>query len=600
MSHAMSEVKSWLEHLDYIVPCSGVLVAGSGFGGWVAELDALNIPRALFVEAQNSKIERMKKLYDLPQNWQAVQGVLWREEAEISFYEISNSALSGIVSPETFRDIWPNATTLNVESFNATTLKNVVEEYDPESSINWLVVDCFPAVKILQGALEKLDQYDLILARAVSQEEVVAGLGLQKKELNTFLEEQGFRQIVTFEETSPSVGLVLYTRDVNMTLKKELETKADELHTLQTKKRAQRVEFENELAQIKQELEAKVDELKVFQTKQEEQKEQVEKLKSENEQLKQERDELSAQKTQLSEAKKQLEQKVTEAATQKEEQQKILTEKENALFQHEKESDEKSRLLQEQIKAEEKIRNWADNLKKSFDDKELQIEEFKITVADLETKLNENKAFEHDVYEFKRSKNYYIKPEYQSTTEYVHYDDKACEDEWQLEVYLHALGLMKKYDLHSVVDVGCGSAYKLMHYLSEYETTGLELEVNLEFLKNKYPDRVWLKSNFDINHRIDTDVVICSDVIEHIVNPDQLIQYIQTMRFKYLVLSTPDRDLVYEDGSKFRDGPPRNPAHVREWNFLEFNDYISQYFEIIDHRVTNLKQSTQTMICRKR
>ncbi len=301
MSHIIGEVKSWLEHLDYIMPCRGVLVAGSGFGSWVAELDALNIPRALFVEAQNSKIERMKKLYDLPQNWQIVQGVLWSEEAEVSFYEASNSALSGLIATETFREVWPNATTINVESCHTTTLKSILEVYDGESRINWLVVDCFPAVKILQGALEKLDKYDVILARAISEGEFIDDIGLPKKELHTFLEEQGFRQIVTFEDTNPSVGLVLYVRDVNMTIKKELEIKTDELKFLHIKQKEQRVALERKIAQTEQEqikiqetlaqqntqvtkekdtqietltkeLEIKAEELKLFQTKKEEQK----------------------------------------------------------------------------------------------------------------------------------------------------------------------------------------------------------------------------------------------------------------------------------------------------------------------------------------
>jgi hypothetical protein len=282
MSHAMSEVKSWLEYLDYLVPCQGVLVAGSGSGSWVAKLDGLGITKALFVEAQNSKIERMKKLYDLPQNWQAVQGILWSEEAEVSFYQASNSALSGLVAPDTFREIWPNATTLNVESFHATTLKNVVEEYNPESSINWLIVDCFPAVKILQGALERLDQYDVVLARTVIDENFVDTLGLQIKELHTFVEEQGFRQIVTFEETSPSVGLVLYVRDVNKAFKKQLEdfeTKATtlsaqlndrtkELETLKLENeenKNKRTEFFKAIQQLKQKneiLQKEIDSLK--------------------------------------------------------------------------------------------------------------------------------------------------------------------------------------------------------------------------------------------------------------------------------------------------------------------------------------------------
>ena len=200
---------------------------------------------------------------------------------------------------------------------------------------------------------------------------------------------------------------------------------------------------------------------------------------------------------------------------------------------------------------------------------------------------------------WKKKKKYCIKESYVSRDGYIHYDDLGCEDEWQLEVYLHALGLMKKYGFKKVLDIGCGSGYKLMTYLGDYDTIGLELGMNLEFLKEKYPDRVWLESDFKINHQIDVDVIICSDVIEHIVDPDLLLEYINQMNFKFLVISTPDRDICYEQGSKYHDGPPRNPAHQREWNFEEFGKYASQYFDVIDHRVTNMGQSTQAAICKK-
>lgn len=196
-------------------------------------------------------------------------------------------------------------------------------------------------------------------------------------------------------------------------------------------------------------------------------------------------------------------------------------------------------------------------------------------------------------------KSFCIKEGYTARNEYIHYDDMNREDEWQLEVYLHALGLMKKHELSTVADIGCGSGYKLITYLGEYKTIGLELGLNLESLKNRYPDRDWLESDFNLNHNLEVDVLICSDVIEHIVDPDDLIEYIQKINFKYLVLSTPERDLVYEKGSQYLDGPPANEAHQREWNFKEFAEYIAQYFKIVDHRVTNLQQATQTMICEK-
>lgn len=197
-------------------------------------------------------------------------------------------------------------------------------------------------------------------------------------------------------------------------------------------------------------------------------------------------------------------------------------------------------------------------------------------------------------------KTYHIKPEYKARTSYVHYDDSNEEDGWQLEVYLHALALMIKHHFHSIADIGCGSGYKLATYFENYAATGYELPINVELLKQKYPAKEWLVSDFSQTLDRAFDVVICSDVIEHLVDPDNLLHYLNRIDFKYLVLSTPERDLVYKPGQSWNDGPPRNPTHQREWNKKEFAEYISEFFTIIDHRVTNLEQATQMIICVKK
>ncbi len=192
---------------------------------------------------------------------------------------------------------------------------------------------------------------------------------------------------------------------------------------------------------------------------------------------------------------------------------------------------------------------------------------------------------------------YCINPLYRGWKNYHHFDDSPFEDEWQLEVYLHALGLMKKHGLRSVVDIGCGSGYKLVTYLGDYDTLGLELPVNVEKLQAKYPDKRWAVSDFSNKPDIVTDVVVCSDVIEHLVDPDELLNFIQGISFQYLVLSTPDRGLLYKPWQWRYYGPPKNRAHIREWTFKEFVHYLSSHFNVIDHRVTNLGQRTQMAIC---
>jgi hypothetical protein len=195
---------------------------------------------------------------------------------------------------------------------------------------------------------------------------------------------------------------------------------------------------------------------------------------------------------------------------------------------------------------------------------------------------------------------YCIKRLYRTRGKYHHFDDTTQKDEWQLEVYLQALGLMKKYGMNSIIDIGCGSAYKLITYLGDYETIGIELLQTCEWLTEKYPDKNWLVSDFTIGKKLSADLIICADVIEHLVDPDELINFINDISFKYLIISTPSRNLLSRPWQKGFWGPPPNPVHIREWSFNEFHKYISIRFDIIDHRITNLAQATQMVICKSK
>ena len=187
---------------------------------------------------------------------------------------------------------------------------------------------------------------------------------------------------------------------------------------------------------------------------------------------------------------------------------------------------------------------------------------------------------------------------YRHRQNFVHFDDTPKKDEWQLEVYLHALGLMKKHHLRSVIDLGCGSGFKLVTYLSEYDTMGIEVPATCRWLKEHYPDHRWMEIEEAGTTKLAADVVICSDVIEHVINPDDISNFLKSISFQYAVISTPARDVAYRRWERPYWGPPRNPHHIREWTQKEFRNYMSQHFEILDHRVTNLEQATQMIVCR--
>lgn len=188
--------------------------------------------------------------------------------------------------------------------------------------------------------------------------------------------------------------------------------------------------------------------------------------------------------------------------------------------------------------------------------------------------------------------NYSIIDTYTINMNVQHHNDMNLTDEGQKEVYIYAADIMKKNNYKTIADIGCGSGYKLIKYLSEYNTTGIETEPCFSYLKKKYPDNNWLLSgnpeNSFLEYDISYDMVICCDVIEHINDPDILVNYLLSLNAKHYIISTPCRYILC-NSDKYKklygytwNGPPLNNCHVREWTMDEFKAYIGSKFDIIE------------------
>ena len=189
-----------------------------------------------------------------------------------------------------------------------------------------------------------------------------------------------------------------------------------------------------------------------------------------------------------------------------------------------------------------------------------------------------------------------IKKGYHHAASVIDFDDTSNTDEWQKEVYLFAKDILSEKNYQSVIDIGCGSAYKLIHYLSSYTTTGIEVESTYRWLRQNYPDHEWLQFDKTDPKKLKADLVICSDVIEHVKDPDLLILFISAIQSKQIIFSTPERTAV---AGKTDYGPPENPSHYREWDADEFKNYISRYFVIEEQRIFSGKSVTQVITCKK-
>jgi SAM-dependent methyltransferase len=180
--------------------------------------------------------------------------------------------------------------------------------------------------------------------------------------------------------------------------------------------------------------------------------------------------------------------------------------------------------------------------------------------------------------------NYFIHDGYSSRTDAKEFDDTAFTDEFQREVYEYGRQVALLHNLSTVLDLGCGSGFKLITNFLEFDTAGIDLEPTVAFLRKRWPGRKWDTSADRVSP---SDLVICADVIEHVANPDDLLDTIIRKQPKRVIISTPERDTLCLGT---HDGPPKNLHHVREWNFSEFHAYIGSRFHIKQHFVINQTQ----------
>ena len=175
----------------------------------------------------------------------------------------------------------------------------------------------------------------------------------------------------------------------------------------------------------------------------------------------------------------------------------------------------------------------------------------------------------------------------------VSYWDPARADSslaYQADFYAWALSLINKYEMTSMADFGCGTAAKLawLHdQVPALQTCGLDQPNAIAMCQQQYQFGEWIGCDLDRPEFLPDrkfDLIVASDVIEHLQNPDMLLDSMRRFATEdsLIMLSTPERGRLR--GRAVRTSG--NPYHVREWSESEFRDYLeSRNLEIISHRI---------------
>lgn len=171
----------------------------------------------------------------------------------------------------------------------------------------------------------------------------------------------------------------------------------------------------------------------------------------------------------------------------------------------------------------------------------------------------------------------------------------AAAIKYQHHVYAWAAALIRRHGLRRIVDVGCGPGLKLARLVAPACPPDAVIE-GLDQASAVAAARVVAGNDPRIRYRIvdlerpddlavdqPFDLVICADVLEHLIDPDHAMRLIARLcgpRGRVL-LSTPDRARLH--GRDCMEST--KPEHIREWAAPEFEQYIrTRGFRIADVR----------------
>lgn len=149
---------------------------------------------------------------------------------------------------------------------------------------------------------------------------------------------------------------------------------------------------------------------------------------------------------------------------------------------------------------------------------------------------------------------------------------------FQFHVYRWAASIIRDQTLRtrrpmSVLDVGCGVGTKLGHHIAPVspDIHAVDQISALEHVATRCPTATRHEADLersDVRLGRTFDLILCADVIEHLVDPDPMLAMIRSHAAPttLVLFSTPERRRL-----RGRDCNASNkPEHVREWSMDEF------------------------------
>jgi hypothetical protein len=210
----MMRADGWIDFLRDLFPVVGVVHVGAGSGSVAARYAEWAVPKAILIEAEEALHAKLMSAAQPHSGWSAHAMLVGESEADTDFFVATNPNESGMLRPDKLTGIWRNLRTCEQRSLRSTTLERLLDaNVESPHEVNWVVVDCLPALPILKGAGKRLEDWDVIVARAVLSADVAESSGATRAALEAFLADHSFRCVAWEEERHPAIGRAIFVRD---------------------------------------------------------------------------------------------------------------------------------------------------------------------------------------------------------------------------------------------------------------------------------------------------------------------------------------------------------------------------------------------------
>jgi ubiquinone/menaquinone biosynthesis C-methylase UbiE len=198
---------------------------------------------------------------------------------------------------------------------------------------------------------------------------------------------------------------------------------------------------------------------------------------------------------------------------------------------------------------------------------------------------------------FKEFKDFYNHWATQAEGDQSNWADSGSPHYWRYQSYLD---LLKNYlaSNKKILDVGCGQG-NLLQQIGIGQLYGIDISKKyIDDAQKKIPNGTFVESNSDVLPFADNffDIVICTEFLEHVPNPEKYVTeiYRVTKKGGLALFSTFNH---WNISNILTLKPLRHiycsSDHLREYNYFSFKKLLSQKFNTIKYQGSSASKSFQ-------